>query len=162
MLNVTDEMLMAYADDELDAAVRSVVEARLAEDRELMQRLEVFVLTRRPIARVYARAMEEPVPDRLAELIYRTMPSAPMPAVDRPRQASRGSRLYSFLSEVSFGPGRWRTALCAAVLFGLVVGWLLHHRAEPSGETLQTIVASREDGLVASGALRATLESVHS
>jgi hypothetical protein len=67
-MKVTEEMLMAYADGELDAAERAQVEAAMAADPQLAQRVSAHQAMRRRLATGFASVLEEPVPERLASL----------------------------------------------------------------------------------------------
>lgn len=66
MSDVSDEMLMAYADGVLDATARALVDERLIDDAELARRLELFERTSsRSLAPAFDPLMRAPVPDRL-------------------------------------------------------------------------------------------------
>lgn len=65
MSAISDEMLMAYADDELDATQRAEVEAALRQSGELRARLQVFDDTGRKLGRLFDDIMEAPVPAHL-------------------------------------------------------------------------------------------------
>jgi hypothetical protein len=67
-MKVPDEMLMAYADGELDAAERAQVEAAMAVDPELAQRVSAHQALRRTLATGFGKVLEEPVPERLASV----------------------------------------------------------------------------------------------
>ena len=64
-MSVSEDMLMAYADGELDAADRERVDAALAADPALADRLTRHRLLRSSLGAHYAPVMEEPVPERL-------------------------------------------------------------------------------------------------
>ena len=67
-MKVPDEMLMAYADGELDAAERAQVEAAMATDPQLAQRVSAHQALRRRLAAGFGSVLEEPVPERLASV----------------------------------------------------------------------------------------------
>ncbi len=69
MGELSDEMLMAYADGELAPEVRAAVEAQLAADAGAREQLKVFEATRAPIAELYNKTLQEPVPGHLLKLI---------------------------------------------------------------------------------------------
>lgn len=69
MGELSDEMLMAYADGELAPKARAAVEAQLATDAEARERLKVFEATRAPIAQLYDETLREPVPGHLLKLV---------------------------------------------------------------------------------------------
>jgi hypothetical protein len=69
MKPLSDEILVAYADDELPAAERAVVERRLAYDAEARDRLAAFTSTGQWLARAYDDTLREPVPEALLAAI---------------------------------------------------------------------------------------------
>lgn len=133
-MTLSDETLMAYVDGELDPAARSEVEAAIARDPALAQRIEAARRLRASLSRTYDPVLAEPVPERLV--------AAAQGRAARP--ASRATR-----------PAGWSWpqwgALAASLVLGLVLGPRLLSR--PAAITTQ-------DGrLVAGGALAAALES---
>ena len=66
---VSDETLMAWLDGELDQAARSDVEAALAADAALRERLERQRRLRARLAAHYGPVAEQPVPARLSALL---------------------------------------------------------------------------------------------
>jgi hypothetical protein len=69
MTTLSDEMLMAYADDELAADDRAKVEAALAQDPAIAGRLAAFAATGRALGKLYSAPMLEPVPQRLIDAV---------------------------------------------------------------------------------------------
>jgi hypothetical protein len=142
-MKISDEMLMAYADGELDPLARAEIEATMARDPEVARAVQRHRAAAAKIRAAYDGVLEEPVPDRLAALLAG---HGTEPVIDLP--ARRGS-----------GPlavGRRRLPAWAAMAASLAVGLLVG------------ILASREtaapyrgvDGaLVARGQLDAALDS---
>jgi hypothetical protein len=64
---VTDEMLMAYVDGELDADARASVEAAVARDPELARRVARQQDLRRQLRAAFDGVLQEPIPDRLLD-----------------------------------------------------------------------------------------------
>jgi putative zinc finger protein len=64
-MTVEDEKLMAYADGQLDAAERAEVEAAMASDPEVAQRVEQHRALRRKINAAFDPVLLETVPDEL-------------------------------------------------------------------------------------------------
>jgi hypothetical protein len=62
---ISDEMLFAYVDEELDAAGRAEVEAAMAADPALAQRVQQQRSLRTLLGAAYRPVLEEPVPPRL-------------------------------------------------------------------------------------------------
>jgi anti-sigma-K factor RskA len=63
---ISDETLFAYVDGELDAQARAEVEAAMAADPALAQRVEQQRSLRKLLGAAYAPVMDEAVPERLA------------------------------------------------------------------------------------------------
>ncbi|HJV61546.1 MAG TPA: zf-HC2 domain-containing protein [Albitalea sp.] len=72
---ISDEMLFAYVDGELDAAARAEVEAAIAADAALAQRVEQQRSLRTLLGAAYRPVLEEAVPARLQDAA--NAPSAP-------------------------------------------------------------------------------------
>lgn len=68
-MEFTDEILMAFADGELDDETTRRVEAALESDDELMTRIAMFMETRAASREALKPLLDEPVPDRLAEKV---------------------------------------------------------------------------------------------
>lgn len=66
MDKITDEVLVAYADDELTEQERTALKARIAADPELAERTAVFLNTgRAALSELYDPSLSAPVPDHL-------------------------------------------------------------------------------------------------
>ena len=115
-MRFSDEMLMAYADGELDLVARAEIEAAMARDPEVARIVERHRAAAAQIRGAYDAVLEEPVPDRLAALV--AIPGA-APTVDL--AARRGARRFAL------GPLRlpaW-AAMAASLAIGLFVGMLV-------------------------------------
>ena len=142
-MRFSDEMLMAYADGELDLVARAEIEAAMARDPEVARIVERHRAAAAQIRGAYDAVLEEPVPDRLAALV--AIPGA-APSVDL--AARRGTRQFAL------GPLRlpaW-AAMAASLAVGLFVGILVAR--EPAAP-----YATVEGALVARGELDAALDS---
>lgn len=71
-MKITEEMLIAFADGELDARDREAVMRAVAADPELGQRLAAHQRLRSTLSGHFAPLVEEPVPDRLKALLEKT------------------------------------------------------------------------------------------
>ncbi|MBV7409689.1 anti-sigma factor [Maritimibacter sp. DP1N21-5] len=112
-----DEILMAYADGELDETTARAVEEALRGDDYLAERMAIFTSTGKLLKQAAAEREHEPVPDALMSRVRATMESArvdaapdvvPFPAA--PKQ-------------------RWEpVALAASIALavGLGAGWLIN------------------------------------
>ncbi len=137
-MKFSDEMLMAYADGELDLVARAEIEAAMARDPKVAEAVERHRALAAKLRPAYDAVLTEPVPDRLAELVASPGSSAIVDIAAR-RRASASA----------IAVGRWRVpqwaALAASVLVGLFVGVLLMRGADaPYQETAAGLVARGE------------------
>ena len=68
-MTIDDDLLMAFADGELDEVTRARVERAVAEDPALKARLEVQQRLRARLAAHYGPAVDEAVPERLRAML---------------------------------------------------------------------------------------------
>lgn len=73
-MRVTEEMLAAYADGELEGAERATVEAAIAADPALAGKVEAHRALRARLAAHFAPIAEAPVPGHLAALLQTAAP----------------------------------------------------------------------------------------
>src|SRR5205823_341693 len=66
-MNFSDETVMAYADGELDAASRAALEAAMATDPQLAQRVARHRALRERLRAALRPVLDEPLPERLLE-----------------------------------------------------------------------------------------------
>ena len=66
-MTFSEETLMAYADNELDAQTRKALEAAMATDPELARRVAQHKALRGKLRVVFDKTLEEPVPQRLID-----------------------------------------------------------------------------------------------
>ncbi len=167
MVFVPDETLMAYADGELPADDRRQLEAMMAVDQELRERLAPFTATGANLASVFAWPMREPVPARLIIAV-----DAALRANDaaQARKSGRGSGSRGFLERARLAllesqfrlTGPAFALACAGLLVaGGVSGWTLKSAITPSGQGA-SIVLTDTAGLYASAALRGALDTLPS
>lgn len=125
------EMLMAYADGELDPLNAKRVERAIAGDPALAHEVERHRALRKRISDGFAPVADERVPDRLAALLENNIVELPAPG-KRPILT------------------RWReaAALAACLLLGLMIGMGVPHGPVSAGA----------GGLHASGSLAAALD----
>lgn len=129
---IDNDLLMAFADGELDEVTRARVERAIAEDPALQARLEVERRLRARLAAYYGPAAEEEVPERLRALLETNV--VPLAAGRRPRPI-------------------WQdfTALAATLVLGLALGRTL---MVPEGQ-----IGMEGGTMVARGALAEALET---
>ncbi|MBC9035181.1 anti-sigma factor [Sphingomonas sp. JC676] len=127
------EMLMAYADGELDPIEAKRVERAIAADPSLAARVEQHRAVRARLGAHFAPVAEEPVPDRLAAILQSNVVGLPG------RQPRRILPAWS----------RWGGALAASLVLGLAIG----HGWQDSG-----IVRSQGGQIYADGTLAKALD----
>lgn len=141
-MRFSDEMLMAYADGELDLVARAEIEAAMAGDPAVARAVERHRAMSSKVRKAYEGVLDEPLPPALAIL-----------AGDE--EAANVVDLAA-AREARFDPARWRlpawSAIAVSVLIGVLVGVLLVRGSDsPYEET--------PNGLVARGELADRLES---
>ncbi|WDZ80209.1 anti-sigma factor (plasmid) [Ensifer adhaerens] len=132
----TDEILMAFADGELDEETTRRVEAALEDDDELMARIAMFMETRAAASEALKPVLAEPVPDELVSKV-RAMAAAAGAASDTQRTAdapaAAGENVVAFRrpSDPATPPQRtvsrllMAMAACLLVVVGGAGGYLL-------------------------------------
>ncbi len=92
-MKIPEELVMAYADGELDAperaAERAQVEAAMEQDPEVTRRVEQHRALRKTMRARFDRVLDEPVPDRLVAAIRSARTNAP--ASSRSVEGSSGA-----------------------------------------------------------------------
>lgn len=135
MTDLSEEMLIALVDGELDEVARRRVERAIADDPALARRLAMHRRLRDRLADHYAPVAAESTPDRFAALLGAAAVVTPLPK-PAPRRWSR-----------------WATggAIAASLLIGLAVG---HRLPTPGGP-----VALDDGAMVAQGDLARALDA---
>lgn len=148
-LVITDELLMAYADGELEEGLAEQVGQAIDGSPVLAARLKVFHVTGRALAPHFDAVMDSQPPAAMLQAIR----SAPMA---RPADASQKLSLVDSLRRVlqglGLGSSPW-TAL-AGVAAGLLIGAVATQSIGNGA-----LLAEQDGKLVATGALERTLES---
>jgi len=128
-MTISDEILMAYADGELDAAVQEAVESAMREDPQIAERVARHRALRRQVQAAYSGELSEDVPQRLL-------------TAARGAAGMREGTVVN-LRDAAGAPGRrsmrthplrrqWRTAgtMAASVIAGVGLGFFLWGRTE--------------------------------
>lgn len=123
-MKFSTEILMAYADGELDAATRAHIEAEMEQDTELAEAVALQIERRQALQAklraAFSGALQEEVPDRLIAATEAT------PADERPQVADLARRREE---RHAHDARRWSwprsAALAASVLLGVVIGRVL-------------------------------------
>lgn len=141
---LSDEVLMAYADGELSAATRRIVERRLAEDADARARLAAFEGSAEMARRALDAIAREPVPASIVAAI-RHDAVGPQPA--RPwHRAWRRLRAWMERPAPLFGPvPAWAPALALTLGLGVGIGYLAGPDTAVSPGVAVGPVAPRQD-----------------
>lgn len=131
MAELSDETLMAYADDVLEKAERAQVKAILEQHPELMERVRQFERTGRIVGQAFDDVLNEPVPAALLEQVRRApIGTASVPAQVTDLAQARRVRADAVGRPASAGILRsWQAmALAASVcaVIGTGAGWTAH------------------------------------
>lgn len=157
-MNITDEMLMAYADGELSRDDCRALEARLAQDAGLRARLEPFAMTGSQLAGVFDQPMHERIPDRLLAVVTAGARNA---RSQRPAERQSSGGLLDAIADVLFPRGvsfAGAFTLTALVAAGGAAGYVVGQGgAAHSGSS--AVALGSDGGLVATGDLKVALET---
>ena len=127
MTRISDEMLMAYADGELEPGASADVRRAVEADPELGRKVAMFARTRADSVAAFGPVIDEPVPEALVAAIRRSAPAKLKP---------QRRQWFGFLIPAA--------ALAAAAVVGYLGGAVL----SPSAGGLPTAeIASAVNGL---------------
>jgi hypothetical protein len=138
----TDEVLMAYADDELDARTRAAVEAAMASDPQIARRIAQHLALRNRVQSAFSGVLHEPVPARLLRIVQ---------SESTARQGDKVVRLRRPRARRSRWP-QW-SAIAASLIVGIIAGRLGLWAGNPG----PTVI--RGERMLASGALADALSN---
>ena len=166
MDKISDETLMAYADDELTPAERGEVEAAIAASPELRSRLLVFERTKSGLSGLYNEPMRRPVPDRLIDAALGVAGGSEIQA----RQSRPGLGAASaFENMLAILLQREHMAFAIPTIVGLLVfaaglsGWHLRSIVgQPTAADQSPLVVLEQGRVVAHGLLQQALETAPS
>lgn len=163
MDKVTNEMLMAFVDGELDPATRKKIEAALQSDSELRARAAIFEATGRSIADVFDPILRHHL-SSLQERIPEKTGKGGSAAPDARNRHWRAPNFFRWLSGSIEPPTTlsMAVALSAVFLGGLGLGLLMKTGLVPDSTPGAALVTFRDHGLVATGSLDRALETLRS
>ncbi|MCF8708191.1 anti-sigma factor family protein [Rhizorhapis sp. SPR117] len=147
-MNITDEMLVAFADGELDPKTRKVVMRAVAADPELARKLAAHQRLRETLSNHFAPIAEQAVPEHLTMLLKNPDKSEAPKVVDL--AAIRAERAQA-------QPRRWLpawgnvAAIAATLVLGLAVGQTMDSSGGP--------ISVSDGAMVADGSLKKTLDT---
>ncbi len=150
-MEVSEEVLTAYADGQLDGAKRSDVERALAANPQLAARLQRYRALQQRLRGTYDGVLAEPLPEHMRETLRAHVSTTPAASAVADFAAHRAAA-----AEARAARG-WRSqawlAAAASVLLGLALGYALPHR--DGAQMLQI----RDGKLIAQGTLAAALDT---
>ncbi|MEA3132972.1 MAG: hypothetical protein QOG17_818 [Gammaproteobacteria bacterium] len=137
-MTISDETLMAFADEELDAATRAAVEAAMRADPEIERRVAQHRAMRARLQSAYAPELDEAVPERLLAAARGAPPASSVRPMRKPAARLRWQPLLS---------------MAASLVIGVGLGFVVQRHSN-------SILTKGSDGrLVASGALAKALSN---
>jgi hypothetical protein len=119
-LDLTDELLRALVDGELDASTARRVEAQLAHDERAARFVQRERELRAKLSAVFDPVLDEPVPDRLLAALGKAPPAANDPSSVSPVIDLGAAR--EALQQRRFGGWPAWAAIAASLLLGVFVG----------------------------------------
>ncbi len=141
MANLDLQLLMAYADNELDDVEKAKVEALLASDSEAADIVERFKESKDTLKEGFSEILDQPVPDHLVTTI-RTH-----------RSKTKVFTLRSFLTQKhSFSRASMALAACLALFIGVIAGRIMdnqsreNHVSMSSSMLLQNVLETHPTG----------------
>ncbi len=135
-MRFSDEMLMAYADGELDLVARAEIEEAMAKDPEVARRIERHRALAASVRAAYGSVLDEPVPNQLASL---AAPPVAAPVIDLAARRMLPPAAQALLA--GWRLPQW-SAIAASVALGLAIGVLVTRGpAAPYEETAAGLVA---------------------
>ena len=143
-MKFSDEILMAYADGELDLVARAEIEAAMATDPEIARIVERHRAFGANVRGAYQSVLEEPVPARLTALVAaddEAMAEMPViPLGDRRAEKNRRAEQAAAVARRPRLP-QW-AAIAASLAIGLLVGlFALREPAAPWEESGAGLIA---------------------
>lgn len=136
---ITEEMLMAYADDALAPDERARVERAVADHPELAEEIESYRLSRAALADAFDQPLNEPVPEHLRALVMKG------PRGSEEQQGSEVASLAEHRARRAWYAGPWGQAIAAVFVFGFgaLFGGLLMPQPAPSDGSGDLMLAAR-------------------
>lgn len=149
-MQFSDETLMAYADGEVDADTRRQIEAAMALDPTIAERVAKHRALRMDLGAAFGGVLDEPVPSRLLDAAN-SSPASSRSATVTDLSAARAAKSGGKKTGTWAWP-QW-TAIAASLLIGVLAG---RSALQPSQSGM---FASTRGGIVATGDLSAALDN---
>ena len=145
-----DEILMAYADGEVDADTRRQIETAMATDPTIAERIDKHRALRMDLGAAFGGVLDEPVPSRLLDAANST-PAKARSANVTDLNAARAAKSGGGKSLTSWSWPQW-TAIAASLLIGVLAG-----RSDLRNKQ-SDMFATNSNGILATGALSGALD----
>jgi anti-sigma factor RsiW len=161
-VTISDDILMAFADGELDEATRQMVETAERDDPDVRRRLAAHRQLRARLQTAFAATLDEPVPERLLAAARKpASPIAPPGPVARSAHVADVVRLADRRAAKSGAAARrisisaWPAlgSLAASILVGLGLGYAVWHAPD------ELLKISSDGSMVAGGTLAKALST---
>jgi anti-sigma factor RsiW len=151
-VNYDEEILIAYADGELDAARAAKISAAIERDPALARRVEQHRALRAQIAGAYSPVLEQPVPERL---LAAARGATAADAVNHPQRSANVLQFPARAAAPSavHWRGREWAAMAASLVLGVLLAWKFFAPAEPAW------MSAHQGALVARGDLARALDT---
>jgi len=151
-IHISDELLSAYVDGELEQAERAKIEQAITHDARLAQRVAQRRALRGRLRNVFDGTLRKPLPRRLVNAARPDAADGPAKIIDLARvRAERARRTERQRVAI---PRRAVVAIAASLLLGLGLGVLIEHVAAGTDPT-----EYRDGALFASGSLNHALSA---
>jgi hypothetical protein len=150
-MTISDEILMAYADGELDAAARAAVESAMREDPQIEKRVAAHRALRRRVQAAYSVELSEGVPESL----LRAARAAGTQQANVVKLQDARAAIERAASRARPPRPQWRIAgtIAASLIAGVGLGFFIW------GQTKAPIMRSAGGALVARGQLAQALSN---
>lgn len=130
-MHITDELLCAYIDNELDAAERVELERALAQDAALRTKLASWTAETTSLRNAFYAELDEPVPEAWVRTV-RDAPAAETRAGAGPNRLPWLERFTQWLPSPRFAAG-----MAVAVIVGVFVGKDIVPRFDMDGQLVR-------------------------
>jgi anti-sigma-K factor RskA len=148
-MTINDEMLMAFADGELQGEANAQVEAAMRDDAQIAARVAAHRAMRQRLQAAFAAELSEPIPERLLSAVNRA-PSLPQATVTNLKDARESRARDAMIKR----PRTWWRPV-AAIAASLLIGFGLGHGGFRQSDLI--MVQNTSGAMVASGQLAQAL-----
>jgi hypothetical protein len=122
-MTISEEMLMAYADGELDGPQQAAVESAMRENADLVRRIAQHRALREQVRKAYSRELLAAVPQRLLDTVVAASEGRSSDVINLQNARRKSAREAQARSTSA----TWRPwlSMAASVLIGVGVGYVL-------------------------------------